>query len=244
MSSSTIRCRASRRGFSLTELLVVIGVIAILTAILFPVFSTVRESARKAQCRENLQTIHKALKDYQADHGQYPEALFGLSRNNGPLEMTLGNTDYVADRNTFTCPSAMPSVRNNMTLVVPTNRSTGQPAMDRAGRTLSYPMMDSYDIGYVPNNTTGTAELHYNRAWTGANQGLSTDKRQLIRKDAPGETVVTWCLNHASFDGSGVPKAGSKALVLLLNGRVVEVDAQKMVGWPGPDGNQPWQVQP
>jgi prepilin-type N-terminal cleavage/methylation domain-containing protein len=238
------RSRAYARGFTLVELLVVIAIIALLAAILFPVFNTVKEATRRGQCRSNLESIHNAMKRYHADNGAYPEALFGLSRNGGPIELTLGSTDYVPDKNTFTCPSAQPAARNNMTLVIPTDKMNGTPAMDRQGRTLSYPMLDSYDFGYLPNTAAGTPELHYNRAWTGANQGLSADRRQLIQKTPPGDTVVTYCLNHAAFDAGGAPKSGSKALVLLLNGRVVELDAQKLVGWPGADGKHPWQVQP
>ncbi|MGV3719463.1 MAG: type II secretion system protein, partial [Actinomycetota bacterium] len=240
----THRSRSHSRGFTLIELLVVIAIIALLAAILFPVFNTVKEATRRAQCRSNMEAIHTAMKRYHADTGAYPEALFGLSRNGGPLELTLGSTDYVTDKATFTCPSSLPAARNNMTLVIPTDKMNGSPAVDRQGRTLSFPMLDSYDFGYVPNTSAGTPELHYNRAWTGANQGLSADRRQLIQKTPPGDTVVTYCLNHAAMDSAGVPKAGSKALVLLLNGRVVELDAQKLVGWPGPDGKHPWQVQP
>ena len=47
----------ARRGFTLIELLVVIAIIAILAAILFPVFARARENARKATCQSNLRQI-------------------------------------------------------------------------------------------------------------------------------------------------------------------------------------------
>ncbi|NCP29930.1 MAG: prepilin-type N-terminal cleavage/methylation domain-containing protein, partial [Armatimonadetes bacterium] len=47
----------SRRGFTLIELLVVIAIIAILAAILFPVFARAREKARQASCASNLKQI-------------------------------------------------------------------------------------------------------------------------------------------------------------------------------------------
>jgi prepilin-type N-terminal cleavage/methylation domain-containing protein len=57
-----------RAGFTLVELLVVIGVIAILAAILFPVLSAARESARLAACRSNLRQIGVAIKSYMQDY--------------------------------------------------------------------------------------------------------------------------------------------------------------------------------
>jgi prepilin-type N-terminal cleavage/methylation domain-containing protein len=53
-----------RKGFTLIELLVVIAIIAILAAILFPVFSRAREQARKAACLSNLKNIATAWMMY------------------------------------------------------------------------------------------------------------------------------------------------------------------------------------
>ena len=50
----------SWRGFTLIELLVVIAIIAILAAILFPVFARARENARRASCQSNLKQVGRA----------------------------------------------------------------------------------------------------------------------------------------------------------------------------------------
>jgi len=50
----------SRKGFTLIELLVVIAIIAILAAILFPVFAQARESARKTSCLSNVRQLGTA----------------------------------------------------------------------------------------------------------------------------------------------------------------------------------------
>jgi len=62
-----------KRGFTLIELLVVIAIIAILAAILFPVFAQAREAARKSSCASNLKQIGIAFTMYAQDYdGGYP----------------------------------------------------------------------------------------------------------------------------------------------------------------------------
>lgn len=60
-------CRSLQRGFTLIELLVVIAIIAILVAILFPVFGRAREQARKTSCLSNMKQIGLALQQYGQD---------------------------------------------------------------------------------------------------------------------------------------------------------------------------------
>ena len=66
--------RMHRRGFTLIELLVVIAIIAILAAILFPVFAQAREQARKTQCLSNGRQLGTAIMMYAQD---YDEAIVG-----------------------------------------------------------------------------------------------------------------------------------------------------------------------
>ena len=64
-----------RRGFTLIELLVVIAIIAILAAMLFPVFARARESARKIQCLSNVKNIAIAVQMYLADFDAMPPGM-------------------------------------------------------------------------------------------------------------------------------------------------------------------------
>ncbi len=70
-----------RPGFTLIELLVVIAIIAILAAILFPVFAKVRENARAIACASNLKQIGVGLMQYSQDNDEY--LVRNWSGNNG-----------------------------------------------------------------------------------------------------------------------------------------------------------------
>ena len=59
-----------RKGFTLIELLVVIAIIAILAAILFPVFAKAREKARQVSCQSNMKQIGTATMMYLQDYDE------------------------------------------------------------------------------------------------------------------------------------------------------------------------------
>lgn len=73
----------TQQGFTLIELLVVIAIIAILAAILFPVFSQARESARQATCASNMKQIGIAMRMYSHDYDEMwvPEYTLGTNTN-------------------------------------------------------------------------------------------------------------------------------------------------------------------
>jgi prepilin-type N-terminal cleavage/methylation domain-containing protein len=66
-----------RRAFTLVELLVVIAVIGVLTALLLPAVQAARESARKAQCATNLGQLAKGFLNHESAHSHYPTGGWG-----------------------------------------------------------------------------------------------------------------------------------------------------------------------
>ncbi len=99
-----------QRGFTLIELLVVIAIIAILAAILFPVFARARENARRASCQSNMKQIGLGMLQYGQD---YDEKLVKAWR--GSANTASDGTDkykwmdaifpYVKSEQIFNCPS-------------------------------------------------------------------------------------------------------------------------------------------
>jgi prepilin-type N-terminal cleavage/methylation domain-containing protein/prepilin-type processing-associated H-X9-DG protein len=94
----------SRAGFTLIELLVVIAIIAILAAILFPVFSRARESGRRASCMSNEKQIGLAFAMYSDDN----QAFYPPSAAQIGGKWTSWDTmifSYVKAEKVFRCPS-------------------------------------------------------------------------------------------------------------------------------------------
>ena len=93
-----------RRGFTLIELLVVIAIIAILAAVLFPVFAKVRENARKISCASNLRQLGVGLTQYTQDADEAMPYGNNPSLNPGPRGWAGQMYSYVKSVGVFKCP--------------------------------------------------------------------------------------------------------------------------------------------
>lgn len=105
MNNRNNRRIASRKGFTLIELLVVIAIIAILAAILFPVFARARENARRSACQSNLKQIGLGFAQYTQDYDEkYPTGRRAGGNWGsgwaGPLQ------PYIKSEQLFICPSS------------------------------------------------------------------------------------------------------------------------------------------
>src|SRR5690349_22995595 len=93
-----------RRGFTLIELLVVIAIIAILAAILFPVFAQAREKARQAACLSNTKQLGNALAMYTQDFDEaLPMGGWAVGVNGSRWHRDL--YPYVKSVEVYVCPN-------------------------------------------------------------------------------------------------------------------------------------------
>jgi len=97
-----------RKGFTLIELLVVIAIIAILAAILFPVFAKAREKARQASCLSNVKQISLAFMQYIQDYDErFPGYAFGSYTADPWIIWPDQMQPYVKNWQVYRCPSSI-----------------------------------------------------------------------------------------------------------------------------------------
>ncbi len=128
-----------KTGFTLIELLVVIAIIAILAAILFPVFARARENARKSSCQSNLKQLGLAATQYVQD---YDERLFTAGPDGAGQAWGDLLQPYVKNTGVFNCPSSLYRMGIN-TGVVPNHywrRNETAPSAPPANTWYSYGM--------------------------------------------------------------------------------------------------------
>lgn len=86
-----------RRGFTLVELLVVIGIIAVLISILLPTLSRTREAANRTACLSNIRQLGQSLRDYAvANRDQVPIGFYGQKQWNYLANYNINNVRFVS----------------------------------------------------------------------------------------------------------------------------------------------------
>ncbi len=144
-----------KKGFTLIELLVVIAIIAILAAILFPVFAQAREAARKTTCLSNLKQTGLGLLMYAQD---YDEQLVPWHLPWGPDGGTLagGSPGWYSDAQGFDESwdrLIQPYVKNGMLTGCPSDKTPGTNVFPKGGGGVvrSYSMPGNMGGNWCPN---------------------------------------------------------------------------------------------
>ncbi len=133
-----------RRGFTLIELLVVIAIIAILAAILFPVFAKAREKARQTSCLSNAKQLILGVMMYVQDYDDYFPGYYNPNVPGDVNQWFEMIEPYIKNDQIFVCPSAQ--------TVTPTGYGFNY-------RFISYGMRDP--TNYVGHSITNVSTFVY-----------------------------------------------------------------------------------
>jgi prepilin-type N-terminal cleavage/methylation domain-containing protein/prepilin-type processing-associated H-X9-DG protein len=209
---------SSRRGFTLIELLVVIAIIAILAAILFPVFAQAREKARQVSCLSNLRQMSTAVAMYVQDYEAYPVYSYP-SPSNERWHTIL--QPYVKNTGVFVCPSSafqryhfrnMGYGYNYQYLARDVSRggpgSVGESAIEYPADTIA--IADSWGTGGWAQNPQPWSDTA-NDCDRFGNHGYTIDPPLL--PPAPGNRFGTSCSptsSLAGYPGPGHTRIGSR----------------------------------
>jgi prepilin-type N-terminal cleavage/methylation domain-containing protein/prepilin-type processing-associated H-X9-DG protein len=147
-----------RRGFTLIELLVVIAIIAILAALLFPVFAMARERARKSACVSNMRQIGSALMMYVQDYDEtFPHLRFQGTNVVPPCPKGIqcynwknAIRPYLKSLDVFACPS------NPYSRTVPGQPMVDSPRLGTNGEGWDLEPEQRMPISYVMNSCAST----------------------------------------------------------------------------------------
>jgi prepilin-type processing-associated H-X9-DG protein/prepilin-type N-terminal cleavage/methylation domain-containing protein len=214
--SRSIPVARHRQGFTLLEILIVCGVIALLTAILLPVFGKVRARAHSATCTSNLKQIGLSIQMYAVDHrGRYPHKSDAFDNTDCAWADRL--LPYTRSTAVFLCPAS------SKILYVP---GCGPDAPTDTGETDEFSSTINYDGSYDMNALKRLQfpnETHFQHPST-----------TISVFDGDGELrPASLELNPAEYLGNGVPaikqprhQGGNN--VLFLDGRVKWLSANAM----------------
>jgi prepilin-type N-terminal cleavage/methylation domain-containing protein len=229
-----------RSGFSLTELMIAIGIAAVVTAITIPVTGTLISGNRAMSCASRMQRIHHALRMYVMDWGNVPpyHPAAGATNPNsdgppmGPGLRALQTAGYLKSETNLHCPSdrqnPVGSLNYGMSYCLrDTNAEAGSGAY---GDYNQYKYLSCRGVSAVgdPNYRRQLTPLDGATGWPIFPRTWSPDDT----------TVVTWCDLHFMN-----LREGNKGQyqVLFWDGSVRRIDGDLFRGG-GPDGA--WKVSP
>ena len=174
--TASVSSKVRAKGFTLIELLVVIAIIAILAAILFPVFARARENARRSSCQSNLKQLGLGVLQYVQDYDEkYPAIYYGSFSD----YWTRNIYPYVKSEQVYICPDEESPMAPNFNIMTdfrhgwptvgmnadafPGQSAVAVASIDKVSRL--YLLMDSsYKEGNNVGNPTALVSWNYNKS--------------------------------------------------------------------------------
>jgi prepilin-type N-terminal cleavage/methylation domain-containing protein/prepilin-type processing-associated H-X9-DG protein len=195
------QARRWRNAFTLIELLVVIAIIAILAAILFPVFAQARAKARQTSCLSNMKQLGLAFLMYAQDYDEMAiRTFYGPSPSNTNCSWPVFTQPYIKNYGIFSCPDAPTGL----------GRTPGTMVMSGGCGTLPDGLSVTYAYNlYIGGNlapgsgSTAIPTLSTAAIVAPATTVLMTDGGTDPRTNP--NTPVLWPLKRATTKGSAAP---------------------------------------
>jgi len=204
MSQTTHR----KHAFTLIELLVVIAIIAILAAILFPVFSRARESARRASCMSNLKQIGLAwtmyIQDYDENMVTYAYPSFPGGTHAWQYGWQVALFPYINSRQVFICPSAYKKSSAASVNCDPTNVKTTWNGVSTAFGSGSYGINYSYLARWASTGSSPDLKLVDSSIATIEKPAQTVAVTEITALGSYGSTYrpSIWSLSYTSCGGT------------------------------------------
>jgi len=236
------RSRPAPQGFTLIELLVVIAIIAILTAILLPVFASVREGSRQGVAISNMKDIQQKMAQFKLDNHRYPEVLFGYAYPGSTMKtgLTMAQADdqknnthtaaayfpglypaYIKDVEVFTDP-------NNKVNTSDTGQFTGQTATN-----IVAPCSPAVDMVLSGNSASGCTPVATTGGGATPTPGsVVSTTRNFYLADAYDSSPLVTGTNTAN--GASVVRYQLARENTVTGGATADLDYNYQLRWQNP----------
>lgn len=205
--------RSKPSGFTLIESLVVVGILAILIALVFPLVASMTKEASRAKCASQLRQTHGGIVSWNLDHNnRYIPAFSKISTNNGYsvwFRTYSSLADYLGGPDTLQKITVCPANLTNGPVGPPVNHSLGYPYV------VNYNVMvpQSDGTGYSdgawvrvasiqqPSKTVLMVDSQRGKGWVAAGFSANSSFARVAEPHA-GKANILWCDGHVSSDNT------------------------------------------